>query len=106
MGWNAYGWTEDKIIITKASLLDYAEHYGDCNIDDIINYFFNIHQAENNQGKKQTIEIQVREKIKILIEKVLLKEKTIISIHKKHYLNDYKKAKVVPRRLQYEDYYK
>ncbi|KKN26009.1 hypothetical protein LCGC14_0878970 [marine sediment metagenome] len=86
MGWNAFGWTEDKITITKSSLLDFSQNRRKFTIDDVLKYYCYIHKVEGKNGKdkKKLIKVQVDTKLKILIDKgYLKKEDKYITINAK-----------------------
>ena len=64
----------NKIIITKSSILDYSKNHNNFTIEDILNYYYYIHKAEKNKDIKETIKKQIYTKLYILIKKDFIKK--------------------------------
>lgn len=73
--WNPFDEIKEKIVITKASLLKYAEVYRKFRKDMLIKDLIYIHKLEfeNDFNKKDNLIKQVELKLNYLVEKGFLK---------------------------------
>lgn len=74
--WNLIGTIDDKIIITKATILKYSKIHEKFQKEDILNYFFYIYRAndKNQNILKNSLKQQIETKLNYLLKEGFLKK--------------------------------